>query len=292
MLLTVKNLTKKFDHKLVVNNINLEIKQGDLVAFLGPNGAGKSTTINMMTGIIQPTTGTIELGGLKTTDPKYHQQIGVVFQNSVLDNELTVKQNLLSRQKMYFKNSKTLDYWIDKFALNSILNLKYRVLSGGQKRRVDIVRALLHDPQILFLDEPTTGLDIQTRNLIWKVLNELRQEQQLTIVLTTHYLEEAEIADFVYVINHGQAIAADTVNNLKVDFAQNVLTVYPDKPTQVPELLKNYAYQAVTDGFEIFIEEAEAIPLLMALKDTIKDFEYRRGNMDDIFVNLTGKGAQ
>ncbi|WP_057880364.1 ABC transporter ATP-binding protein [Companilactobacillus kimchiensis] len=292
MLLTVKDLTKKFNHKIVVNNINLSINQGDLVAFLGPNGAGKSTTINMLTGIIPPTTGIIKLDGLQPSSTQYHQKIGVVFQNSVLDNELTVKENLLSRQKMYRNSVDKLDDWIDKFALQSILNQKYGVLSGGQKRRVDIVRALIHDPELLFLDEPTTGLDIQTRKLIWKVLSDLRKETKLTIVLTTHYLEEAELADFVYVIDHGQVIAADTVNNLKQNFAQDVLTIYPSDMMKISQILSDYKYQIDGQQVAIFVQQYQAIDLLNKLKPVINSFEYRRGNMDDIFLNLTGKGVE
>lgn len=292
MLLTVRNLTKEFNHKIVVNDINLEIGQGDLVAFLGPNGAGKSTTINMLTGIISQTTGTIELNGLKPTDDKYHREVGVVFQSSVLDNDLTVEQNLKSRLGMYRHSTRDLEFWIEKFSLQSILKQKYLTLSGGQKRRVDIVRALLHDPKILFLDEPTTGLDIQTRKMIWQVLNELRAETNLTIVLTTHYLEEAEIADFVYVIDHGQVIAADTVNNLKQKFAQNVLSIQLNHPEIIPTKLQKYQLQFNSTGISIPVSQNEAIDLLEDLKTSIKSFEYRQGNMDDIFLNLTGKGVE
>jgi len=290
MLLTVKNLTKKFNHKLIVNNINLTLNKGDLVAFLGPNGAGKSTTINMLTGIITPTAGGIELDGLKPTDTKYHEKIGVVFQNSVLDDELTVMQNLKIRLGMYRQRKLDLDYWIKKFQLQDILNQKYQVLSGGQRRRVDIVRALLPHPEILFLDEPTTGLDIQTRQLIWKVLNELRQETQLTIVLTTHYLEEAEIADFVYVIDHGQIIAADTVGELKQKFAQNVLSIELKQANKIPSELKKYSIHKINGKIEVFVKEQDAIKLLEQLNSSINNFEYRQGNMDDIFLNLTSKG--
>lgn len=291
-MLTVKNLTKKFQQHLVVNNINLTIKQGDLVAFLGPNGAGKSTTINMLTGIISPTSGSVTLDGLEPTDTKYHQNIGVVFQKSVLDDSLTVEQNLQSRLGMYRHGQRNLDYWIEKFALENLLQKKYQVLSGGQKRRVDIVRALLHDPKVLFLDEPTTGLDIQTRNLIWKVLNELRQETGLTIILTTHYLEEAELSDFVYVINYGQIIAADTVTELKQQFAQNVLSIQLKDMTKIPSELQSYPIKVTDSGIDVFISSITAIDLLERVKSSIRSFEYRRGNLDDIFVKLTGKGVQ
>ena len=292
MLLNVKDLTKKFNHRLVVNNINLTIEPGELVAFLGPNGAGKSTTINMLTGIIEPTTGSIELNGLTPRQVEYHQAIGVVFQNSVLDNELTVEQNLRSRQAMYHEITRPWDFWIEKFNLQKIINQKYQTLSGGQKRRVDIVRALLHDPKLLFLDEPTTGLDIQTRTLIWQVLTELRQETGLTIVLTTHYLEEAELANFIYVINHGQIIAADTVSELKQKFVQNILTLYTDEPQILAAKLSNFQCQVDSKSVTVFAPENKVLGILNKLAGSINDFEYRRGNMDDIFLSLTGKGVE
>ncbi|MCH4009420.1 ABC transporter ATP-binding protein [Companilactobacillus sp.] len=289
MQLSVKNLSKKFDHKLVVNNIDLTINEGDLVAFLGPNGAGKSTTINMLTGLIPQTSGEIAIDDLKPTDTKYHQQIGVVFQKSVLDDDLTVKQNLQSRYGMYRNHTNNLRKWIKLFQLEPLMNQKYKTLSGGQKRCVDIARALIHNPKILFLDEPTTGLDIQTRSLIWDVLNQLRKNQNLTIILTTHYLEEAELANFVYVIDHGQIIAADTVNNLKQDFAQNVLTLQLDSKNDLPQQVKNFQYQINADDVSVFIPtKNDAINLLDSLKQEIQGFEYRRGNMDDIFLKLTG----
>lgn len=292
MLLKVEHLTKKINQKVIVDDINLKIYQGQLIAFLGPNGAGKSTTINMLTGIIKSTTGIVDLQGLKPNDTEYHQKIGVVFQNSVLDQELTVKQNLLSRQRMYKKKSNSLNYWIDKFHLEKICNQKYKYLSGGQKRRVDIARALIHQPQILFLDEPTTGLDIQTRNLIWKILNDLRKDTKLTIVLTTHYLEEAEYADFVYVINHGKIISANTVDNLKKDFTQNILNVTTDDVQGVLKFLVDISYKVQENQIIIPIDEINAIVLLNKIKNNISGFEYRQGNMDDIFVNITGEKVE
>lgn len=287
MLLEVKNLTKKFNREIVVNNINLSINKGDLVAFLGPNGAGKSTTINMLIGILSPTQGQIVLDGYTPSSNQYHQRIGVVFQESILDDDLTVKQNLMIRQGLYRHLNHDLDYWIEKFALQKIINQKYKTLSGGQRRRVDIARALLHEPEVLFLDEPTTGLDIQTRELIWKILNQLRKEMQLTVILTTHYLEETQEADFVYVINHGEIIASDTVGNLKDKFAQNKLTLQvKSADTQIPN-----GYQFQRNGTEVsmFVSVQDCLKVLNQLTDQIVTFDYHQGNMDDIFLNLTGR---
>lgn len=290
MFLQVQNLTKKFNHKTVVKNVDLSIKKGDLVAFLGPNGAGKSTTINMLIGIIQPTQGQISLNGFTPQEKAYRQKIGVVFQESILDDDLTVRQNLMIRRGLYQHLSNNLDYWIEKFALQKIIDQKYRTLSGGQKRRVDIVRALLHEPEVLFLDEPTTGLDIQTRELIWQVLNELRREMNLTIILTTHYLEEAEEANFVYVIDHGEIIASDSVENLKCKYAQNRLTMKArSKNVQLPG---KYQYQR--DGYKIFVSvsTSDCLEILSQLSDQIVSFDYRQGNMDYIFLNLTGREVE
>ncbi|TPR47218.1 ABC transporter ATP-binding protein, partial [Apilactobacillus micheneri] len=206
-LLETKELTKKFKNYVAVDHLNLTINKGQLVALLGHNGAGKSTTISMLIGLIQPTSGNIEFEGLKVNESKYRRKLGVVFQNSVLDDDLTVKQNINIRSNMYrnldasFKNK-----ILNDLELSSILNQKYKTLSGGQRRRVDIERSLLNKPEILFLDEPSTGLDIQSRNKIWEFLNNLRKSIGLTIILTTHYLEEAEDADFVYVIDKGKLV--------------------------------------------------------------------------------------
>ena len=290
MFLQVQNLTKKFNHKTVVKNINLSIKKGDLVAFLGPNGAGKSTTINMLIGIIQPTEGRISLNGFTPQEKVYRQKIGVVFQESILDDDLTVRQNLMIRRGLYPHLSRNLDYWIEKFALQKIIDQKYRTLSGGQKRRVDIVRALLHEPEVLFLDEPTTGLDIQTRELIWQVLNELRREMNLTIILTTHYLEEAEEANFVYVIDHGEIIASDSVENLKCKYAQNRLTMkVRSKNVQLPG---KYQYQWDGNKISMSVSTSDCLEILSQLSDQIVSFDYRQGNMDDIFLNLTGREVE
>ncbi|WP_137602805.1 ABC transporter ATP-binding protein [Paucilactobacillus nenjiangensis] len=191
-----KSITKEFNNHRVVNSINLRADKGQLIAFLGPNGVGKSTTIDMLTGLISPTKGKISLSGVKVNSAQFRNKIGVVFQDSVLDHNLTVLQNLITRAKLYPQFSQAyFEELIRQFELENILDKKYGILSGGQRRRVDIVRALVHEPELLFLDEPSTGLDIQTRNKIWDILNEIRHKKLLTIILTTHYLEEAEYSE-------------------------------------------------------------------------------------------------
>lgn len=291
-LLTATGITKKFGQQTAVDQIDLQVAAGQLIAFLGPNGAGKSTTINMLTGTIPPTTGQIKVGDLTPQDRQYQHQLGVVFQKSVLDGQLTVWQNLHSRAQMSgqqdFKQDNPL---IVAFGLSAILNQRYQTLSGGQRRRVDIARALIHHPAILFLDEPSTGLDIQTRTIIWQTLERLRQAHGLTIILTTHYLEEAEAADFVYVIDHGHIIAADTVSRLKSQYAQNQLMIETPHPKVVLEQAQpdwrviegQHSVQLAVD------DEQAAIAFLHQIQSLVTHFEFRQGTMDDIFMALTGK---
>ncbi|TPR18056.1 ABC transporter ATP-binding protein [Apilactobacillus timberlakei] len=290
-LLETKELTKKFKNYVAVDHLNLTINKGELVALLGHNGAGKSTTISMLIGLIQPTSGNIEFEGLKVNESKYRRKLGVVFQNSVLDNNLTVKQNIDIRANMYknldssFKNK-----ILNDLELSSILNQRYKTLSGGQRRRVDIARSLLNKPEILFLDEPSTGLDIQSRNKIWEFLNNLRKSIGLTIILTTHYLEEAEDADFVYVIDKGKLVEGDTVDNLKNKYAKDTLTLYSDHLKNIKDNLNQKIVEETENSISINPEDHnEAINILSKFKPLITTFEYQRGSMDDIFIALTGK---
>lgn len=291
-LLTAKSISKTYREKVAVNHIDLTVKEGQLIAFLGPNGAGKSTTINMLTGLIQTTSGEIRLAGLDPKQKEYHHKIGVVFQNSVLDGQLTVQQNIQNRARMY-KNI-DLDFenqLIDDFGLTTILDQRYDTLSGGQRRRVDIARVLVHQPDLLFLDEPSTGLDIQTRKVIWSTLEKLRETRGLTIILTTHYLEEAEEADFVYVIDHGEVIAHDTVKQLKEDYAQNLLTIESENKDAVLAEI-DLSWSVVQEKGSLLIKvpnEHDAISFLQRVEPLITHFEFRHGNMDDIFMALTGK---
>ena len=266
MLLTAKNLTKTYGDHVAVNGINLTIEKGSLTAVLGPNGAGKSTTINMLTGLLAPTAGVISYAD--------ETKIGVVFQNSVLDKALTVTENLRIRAKQYRDvPAGRVATLIDELGLTDFQNQLYGTLSGGQRRRVDIARALLNAPTILFLDEPTTGLDLQTRTAIWSFPHALQQSQQLTILLTTHYLDEADHADMVYIVDRGQVIAQGTAATIRTQYAQNVLTVTTAAGEQVHHPQTAQA----------------AMAFLTAHKQVILNFEYRAGTMDDAFMALTGK---
>ncbi|MCK8611922.1 ABC transporter ATP-binding protein [Apilactobacillus nanyangensis] len=290
-MLEVKGLTKQFKSKTAVDHIDLKINDGQLVAFLGHNGAGKSTTINMLIGLLKPDAGEIKLNGINPNDKNYNDSLGVVFQNSVLDKTLSVEDNLKIAGRLY-KNFDTgfQNDLLDKLEIKTIQKQKYGSLSGGQRRRVDIARALLSKPKLLFLDEPSTGLDIQTRNKIWEVLNQLRHEMGLTIILTTHYLEEANQSDWVYVLDKGRIVASDTVDNLKASYAQNTLTLYVNDLSTVDKLSTLGASQAVGNKLALKMNSyQEAISIIEEYKNEISDFEYVHGSMDDIFIALTGK---
>ena len=281
MLIETQELTKKFGDKIAVNKADIQIKRGQLVAYLGTNGAGKSTTINMLTGLLKPTSGIIS----KASNLK----IGVVFQNSVLDNALTVKDNLYLRAQMYRNYSPDwLEHLIVLIDIKEFLNQKFGTLSGGQKRRVDIARALICKPDLLFLDEPTTGLDIQTRIVIWNLLTKLQQQQNLTIFLTTHYLEEAENADQMYILENGQILASGSATEIKTEFAPNklILTVNDTEILQAKQKVIQFSHnQAEIDS----LSPQEAIGILKTNQENITDFSYRKGTINDAFLQITGK---
>lgn len=281
MLIETHELTKRFGNKIAVNKADIQIKRGQLVAYLGTNGAGKSTTINMLTGLLKPTSGIIS----KASNLK----IGVVFQNSVLDNALTVKDNLYLRAQMYRNYAPDwLEHLIVLIDIKEFLNQKFGTLSGGQKRRVDIARALICKPDLLFLDEPTTGLDIQTRIVIWNLLTKLQQQQNLTIFLTTHYLEEAENADQMYILENGQILASGSAAEIKTEFAPNklILTVNDTEILQAKQKVIQFSHNQVEIDS---LSPQEAIGILKTNQENITDFSYRKGTINDAFLEITGK---
>jgi len=285
MLVETKNLTKVYGDKVAVNGLNIQIERGSFTAILGPNGAGKSTTIQMLIGLLQPTSGQII----------YAEQakLGVVFQNSVLDANLTVVENLQIRAKQY-KQVATgkVEQLIEQLGLTSFAKQRYGTLSGGQKRRVDIARALLNSPDLLFLDEPTTGLDIQTRESIWKLLKDLQQKEKMTVVLTTHYLNEADDADKIYIVDHGQVIAQGSADQIKERYARNVLRILTQDLEDLKAALPTSCEweQGKENEFFFYPETTqEALTLLSQLGSYIEQFEFQAGTMDDAFMALTGR---
>ena len=284
MILQAKGITKNYGDHTAVKDINLEFKKGSFNAILGPNGAGKSTTISMLIGLKRATNGQIIYAP--------NTRIGVVFQASVLDEKLTVKENLAIRAQQYkgIKGGRVEDL-INQLGLTAFQKQLYGTLSGGQRRRVDIARALLSNPDILFLDEPTTGLDIQTRKSIWDLLYRLQRDEGMTIILTTHYLDEADEADQLYIIDHGKVIAQGSATEIKSEYASNLLKIcFKDK--QVEKFLPKNMPVEKENEFEYSLypkSQLEAIDYLTQVRERIASFEFRPGTMDDAFIALTGR---
>lgn len=285
MILEIRHLSKIYGNKRAVHNLNLQIEAGSFTAILGPNGAGKSTTIQMLTRLLQPTTGEI----LYNSNIK----LGVVFQNSVLDDMLTVRENLDIRAGQYNRIDKgKVDSLIKQLGLKKFSTQLYGTLSGGQKRRVDIARALLNNPDVLFLDEPTTGLDIQTRKVIWDLIHHLQMKEKMTVILTTHYLDEADDADMIYIVDYGQVIAKGSTDQIKEQYAQNFLKVFVMNSAEFKEIMEgNISFEEVRPNEFLIHPETTgmALELLTCGRSFIRQFEFRPGTMDDAFMALTGR---
>jgi len=297
-IIKVEHLTKKYDKLTAVDDVSFTVKEGDFFAFLGPNGAGKSTTINILCTVLGKTKGDIEINGFKLgeNDDAIRNSIGVVFQNSFLDGLLTVIENIKVRAKFYDISNddfnKRLDYIADMIGIKDILHRPYGQLSGGQKRRVDIARALINEPKILFLDEPTTGLDPQTRQKVWEVIDNIQKKNKTTIFLTTHYMEEASNADKVAIIDNGKIIVYDTPMKLKEKYTSNILRILPRDENELFKYLDDngYKYQSKADMIEVLVKSSmESLKILKDIENNLSSFEALEGNMDTVFINLTGK---
>ena len=296
-IIEIKNLKKYFGEIKAVDDISFEVHKGSLFAFLGLNGAGKSTTINMICGVYQKDAGTIKVNGKDLEDDEFGAKalLGVVYQNSVLDKVLTVYENLENRASLYGiygdAFSKRLEELSSLLDLDKILKRTYSKLSGGQRRRVDIARALIHKPEILILDEPTTGLDPQTRKMVWAVIDRLRKENKITVFLTTHYMEEAADADYVVILDQGKIVAEGTPIELKNKFTGDFITLYNSTEAKVKKLKKGY--EVLPDGFRVEVKNtAEATELILKHPEIFEDFEITKGKMDDVFLSATGKSIQ
>lgn len=282
----------------MVKDISFTVKEGSLFAFLGENGAGKSTSINVLCTVLSKTSGRVTINGydLDSQAQEIRNSIGIVLQNSVLDGKLSVKQNLVSRCAYYGMSNKDtkerLSYLEKLLSLTEIMNRKYEALSGGQKRRVDIARALINNPKVLFLDEPTTGLDPKTRKMVWSIINDLRTKMGLTVFLTTHYMEETEEADEVVIIDHGEIVAHDTPNNLKTNYSSNKMLWHVKESKENDALLEKYKLKCIynLDTYKIkYNKNEEIIDFLSNERKLLTDYELIKGNMDDVFINVTGK---
>jgi len=295
--ITVDGLTKKYKEHLAVDNISFEVKEGEFFAFLGENGAGKSTTINMLCTLLEKTNGNVKIFDyeLGKEDDRIRDVIGIVFQNSVLDNKLTVKENLLTRGAYYGLSKEQIQErlkpFMDSFELKEIWNRKYEKLSGGQRRRVDIIRALLNNPKILILDEPTTGLDPKSRKVVWDYIEYLRKEKKMTIFLTTHYMEETRDADNVVILDKGHIIASGTPSELKSRYASSKLVWYVEDSEEARALIEGTDYSYDADHFNVRINSMseDITEFLYKNRELITDYEIIKGTMDDVFLNLTGK---
>ena len=293
-IIQIDHLSKSFGAVKAVQDLSFQVREGELFAFLGVNGAGKSTTINIMCGQLSKDSGTVTIDGadLDTHVDHIKRELGVVFQNSVLDSALSVYDNLQSRASLYgitgsaFKNR--LNELATLLRFHDLLKRPVGKLSGGQRRRIDIARALLHKPKILVLDEPTTGLDPQTRKTIWDVISDLRKNANMTVFLTTHYMEEAAEADFVVILDSGKIAAEGTPLQLKNTYTGDFITLYGVEEETVKTLEKEY--EPIRDAYRIFVPNTAAATEMILKNPTVfRDYEITKGKMDDVFLAVTGK---
>ncbi len=295
-MIYINNLHKYYGDIHALKGLNVSVKEGAFFALLGPNGAGKSTTIEIIATLKNPDEGTVRINGheLGQDDDHIRQSLGVVFQYSTLDSLLTVRENLLLRGGMYIKDKAHLSKRIDELAqflsFDGYLDQTIKTLSGGQKRRIDVARALLHDPKILLLDEPTTGLDPQSRENLWDLILKLKQKTNMTIILTTHYMDEVLDADHVLIIDDGEIKAEDAAYKLRQAYANDTLKMQPKNLETFKAKLKNIKHTTVQNTVHIALKDSfEGLSYVEQFKEDIKHFEIVQGNMDDVFLNITGR---
>lgn len=297
-IIEVTGLKKSYGSVQAVKGIDFYVEKGSLFAFLGPNGAGKSTTIDMLSTLLLPDEGNVIIDShvLGKDDDKIRSNIGIVFQDHLLDDLLTVKENLLLRGGLYHLSKtqlrESLAFVIEKLDMKSFMDRPYGKLSGGQKRRADIGRALMNRPNILILDEPTTGLDPETRLNIWNVIKKLQVENEMTIFLTTHYMEEATSANYVVVIDEGKISAKGTPTELKEQYSSDHMLIYPNNKDKVIEIITNlgFDYELGLDSIIIHLESTlDSVQIIDACKEYMSNFQVMLGTMDDAFINITKK---
>ena len=293
-IIEIEHLSKHFGLVHAVQDLSFQVREGELFAFLGINGAGKSTTISILCGQLAKDAGTVRIGGVNLDrDPDaVKRSLGVVFQNSVLDKALSVQDNLESRAALYGITGKAfrtrLAELTDLLDFGDLLTRTVGKLSGGQRRRIDIARALLHQPRLLILDEPTTGLDPQTRKLLWDAIARLRQEQHMTVFLTTHYMEEAADADYVVILDSGKIAAEGTPLALKNSCTGDFITLYGVTEEQVRAL--GCPCQPLRDAYRLAVPDtAAATEMILRHPELFRDYEITKGKMDDVFLAVTGK---
>lgn len=297
-IIEVNGLKKSFGDVHAVKGIDFYVEKGSLFAFLGPNGAGKSTTIDMISTQLKPDGGSVVLNGytLGKDDDAIRRRIGIVFQDSVLDPLLTVKENLFLRGSLYGMDKAQLKNAVFTAAhtadVMDFYNRPYGKLSGGQRRRADIARALVNTPQILFLDEPTTGLDPQTRHRVWDTITRLQKEHSMTIFLTTHYMEEAARADYITIMDHGKILAKGTPAQLKEQHTKDVLKMTPKDEAALADCLEKNGITFEKTGGDLVVRldhTIDAVDIIDRCREMVAGLEVRRGTMDDVFLNITGE---
>ncbi|EDN9970543.1 ABC transporter ATP-binding protein [Listeria monocytogenes] len=296
-MIKLTNVVKKFGKVEAVKGINLEVEKGSLFAFLGENGAGKSTTLSMICTESEPTSGEIFIADEKLTfknRKSFRQKLGVVFQENVLDDLLTVRENLYNRASLYGKTkaeiTERLALVSSIMGIEDILNRRFEKLSGGQKRRAEIARAIMHDPEILLLDEPTTGLDPKTRVSVWKIIDYLREELGMTVFLTTHYLEEAKDADQLAVIHKGKIIAQGTPANIRSRFSVDKIFFYDAKVAELQTIIEkiNLPFKVTKETMRVDVinQDVEILAILNQTAGLYGSFEVIKGNLDDAFISM------
>lgn len=293
-IIKIEHLNKSFGDVHAVQDLSFQVKQGELFAFLGVNGAGKSTTISILCGQLAKDSGSVEICGqsIDRSIASASRRLGVVFQNSVLDGALSVRDNLQSRAALYGIKGKAFKERLAELCklldFSNLLSRRLDKLSGGQRRRIDIARALLHRPEILVLDEPTTGLDPQTRKLLWDVVTTLRKDEGMTVFLTTHYMEEAADADYVVILDSGKIVAEGTPLELKNTYTGDFVTLYGVKQEQIQDL--GLPYEVIRDAVRIAVPNtAAATELIVKHPELFNDYEVTKGDMDDVFLSVTGR---
>lgn len=293
-IIRIDHLCKSFGDVKAVDDLSFRVGEGELFAFLGVNGAGKSTTINIICGQLTKDSGSVSIDGadIDTELDRVKRTLGVVFQGSVLDKELSVADNLESRAALYGIHGAAFRRRLAELAglleFGDLLSRPLGKLSGGQRRRIDIARALLHEPKILILDEPTTGLDPQTRTTLWRVIGTLRRERGMTVFLTTHYMEEAADADYVVILDRGRIAAHGTPLELKNTYTGDFITVYGIGEDEVKQL--GAPYEQLRDAWRVTVPDtAAATEMIIKHPGLFRDFEITKGKMDDVFLAVTGK---
>ncbi len=300
-IIQVNHLKKYFKDIKAVDDISFRVKKGQLYGFLGVNGAGKSTTINMLCTLLSGNGGEVTICGhrMGKEDREIRRKIGVVFQDNTLDNRLTIKENLITRAALYDKDNKSihenLKHVSEILDIGDLMGRQFRKLSGGQKRKCEIAKALMNRPELLFLDEPTTGLDPQTRQSVWESIERLRNDEKMTVFLTTHYMEEAAKAQYISIMEAGKLVADGTPSELKEKYAHDMLKLVPADVEQVTRHLEEVKlpYESKSNHIHVVIPDSMyGLEVLNNVKGYLKSFEVIQGTMDDVFLNITGRSLR